>query len=840
MKKSLIKGAILVAVFLLSVFLFARATNRTNEDMTREMSPVTLPVISCLYGDKEINLLHAYTEEMDSRFMRETITPISEDRMLSLKVWNLLDPVDKITYQIRSLDGNDLYSDAEVEIQSQDGSSLTAMIEIQGIVDPGKEYTLILNLEEGGRVSHFYTRIILPVDCFVEETLNFATEFHRKALSREEYESLVTWLEPDTTGDNSTLQKVDIHSSVKQIGYGDFEAEEVGQPYVSLVEINPSYNVVLIDYVLSSAREDGLKEYYNVSEYFRVRHTEEREYLLNYERTMNQIYRGETADLFGSLVQFGIRDADVDYVVSEDKSRLAFVQEQELWYLNLKNGRLYQVYSFRGLEGIDPLENYAAHDVRIVNMEEDGSLNFLVYGYMNRGEHEGLCGIALNHFDGGTNTVEETAFLPSTRSFTVLRSDLKELLYESRDHIFYFLLGQNLYRIDLERSSITMPVSSLTDLSWAASDNSRYLAWISDGDENSGREMTILDMESKEEYVMEAEAGEFFRPLGFMQEDLIYGVARESDIYTDAAGLITFPMRRLCIMNAGGDHSLLKEYEKEGFYVADISVSGYTIYLDRLKWENGSYVPADPDTIMNREGENMEAVSINSTVTVVKETEIQLDLGEEITNTSPRLLTPKEIVTEEDHNYLLPGQEPSNNYYVYAKGQVAFSTDTFRDAVQVADEAMGVVIDTHMRYVWMRARALSKPVIPLDPEAMQTNAGSIASCIRGMLAQKEITLDVESLLASGQSPKQILQSALRDYVFLDLSGCDITETLYYISNDIPVFAMSGTKDAVLLVGYDGSSVTCYDPVQQKNVSRDLEEAKEYFGGWGNIYFTYIE
>lgn len=47
-----------------------------------------------------------------------------------------------------------------------------------------------------------------------------------------------------------------------------------------------------------------------------------------------------------------------------------------------------KVFSFRDAEGIDERENWNHHDIKIVSVDEAGSIDFVVYGYMNRGTHE--------------------------------------------------------------------------------------------------------------------------------------------------------------------------------------------------------------------------------------------------------------------------------------------------------------------------------------------------------------------------------------------------------------------------------------------------------------------
>ncbi|MBQ7507197.1 MAG: hypothetical protein IJT05_07720 [Lachnospiraceae bacterium] len=840
MKKHLIKIGVLVAAFLLSVFGFSRMTNKTNIDMTREMAPATLPTVTLFYGDTRINELKAYTAEMETRFMRDTITPLEDNHILNLEISGLRTGEPNLAWQLRTLNGETLLADGQVTEFTGRGSALRCEIEIQSIIDEGEEYSLILSLAQDDRVCRFYTRLLLSGNAYVREGLDFIMNFHNKALDKGSYETLSTWLEPDVTANNQTLQKVDIHSSPDQIGYGELSPSVLIQPVPRIVEINSSYIVVLMNYVLTRIGDDGATEYYNAEEYFRVRHTEEREYLLNYERTMNQLYRGETALFYDSLIQLGIRSEDVEYCVNEAGTAAAFVQEGELWGVNFSTGRLYRIFSFRGLEGIDQRENSLSHEIRIVNISEDGSVHFVVYGYMDRGEHEGECGIAVYHFDSLVNTIEKQVFIPSSRSFPVLRSNMDGVIYENEDGIFYFMLGGFVYQIDLNSRTILQKISSLNDGKWCVPESNRYLVYQSEGDRYSATELTILDFEDGTEFEITANEGEYLMPLGFMQEDLIYGVARASDIYVDAAGLVTFPMYKVCIMNAGEPHTLLKEYQKDGIFVQDISVSGYTIYLERLARGAKGYESIEQDTIMNREGEDMEEVTVQTTVTIDKETEVQIDLGKEIKNTAPKMLTPKEVMTEEDRTVTLPGGEKSNLYYAYAAGDVLLSSDIFRDAVIMADQYMGVVVDTDMHYLWMRARSLSCPPIQIDTEALAGSTGSIAGCVRGMLASKDISIDVESLLNSGQTPRQILESSLKDSLFLDLSGCDITETLYYISNGAPVFAMSGTDTAVLLVGYDGASVTWLDPVTTKHTTMEMTEAQSFFGECGNIFFTYTD
>ena len=104
MRKGTIKAAVLAAVFIGAVLIFGRFMNDTNEDLTTEMKEATLPVITMYQGDQELNELHGDVTEMDAAYMRDTITPVGEDRKLPIVIQTNQTAVDTISYEIRSLE----------------------------------------------------------------------------------------------------------------------------------------------------------------------------------------------------------------------------------------------------------------------------------------------------------------------------------------------------------------------------------------------------------------------------------------------------------------------------------------------------------------------------------------------------------------------------------------------------------------------------------------------------------------------------------------------------------------------------------------------------------------
>lgn len=176
-----------------------------------------------------------------------------------------------------------------------------------------------------------------------------------------------------------------------------------------------------------------------------------------------------------------------------------------------------------------------------------------------------------------------------------------------------------------------------------------------------------------------------------MDEDFVYGIARQSDIFEDAAGNVTFPMHQIRIVDVSTkDLIVQKTYEKSGYFVSSVSIEDYTMHLNRIQYNGTAYVPADQDMIMNREGDSGKLVNIATSSSAEKETQVQLTIAGASAEKAPKLLTPKETVLEEERTVAIKEEGSTKHYYVYVKGNVVLATDDVTEAVTAANDSMGV------------------------------------------------------------------------------------------------------------------------------------------------------
>jgi len=458
---------------------------------------------------------------------------------------------------------------------------------------------------------------------------------------------------------------------------------------------------------------------------------------------------------------------------------------------------------------------------------------------MNCGSHEGQVGICVYHYDSIANTTEEELFIPSSSSYQVMRADLGQLMYENAQGIFFIMLGGTVYRIDLSTMEVKEFITGLSQGDYAISESHKYFAWTEKDGQGMGTGIHLMDLDTGDKKELSPGGEGYLKTLGFMQEDFVYGIARKEDVVKDLTGNVTFPMYKVCIMDSSTAEQL-KEYEKPGYYVSDIEIWDYIMYLNRIQFNGMAYVEASQDTIMNREGDSATIVDVHSTVTEVKQTQVQLSMVDMVKEASPKILTPKEVVFENNREIALKSEDVKDNYYAYARGDILAVTDNLKMAVSTANEKMGVVIGEKQQYIWKRARKSLQEALEVSVGTEDAGGSSIVQCVSAILERESVNIEVAALIGQGKTPKEILETTMEGVTALDLTGCSLEEVLYYVSLGNPVFAMKSDMDAVLVVGYDSLNVTLFNPLDSTVEKMGMEDAGEMFENAGNVFLGYLK
>ena len=840
MKKTIIRIAVCVVVFLASALIIGSIMNQGHNNMTMEMAPATLPMITMESGGVACNELHGNTVELDVAYQKDCITLLGEGRQANFTVDTFGREITGISTEVRSIDGSRLIENSEVTGWKANGKSFSVSLTLKDLIDTNTQYSLTLILElEGEQKVYYYTTILWNDDVHISEILEFATDFHGKLYDKEMAKELTKYLEPNSKlTDNGTFHKVNIHSSFQQITWGSLEPVQEDAASIRLTQISGNVASLLMDFVVSTG-EGKNKIYYNVEEYYRVRYTSERMYLLDYERTMTQI--PDTTRMYANdKILLGITDENVDMMESADGNTVVFSDMGQLLSYNAATNGLTVIFSFYDKDNADRRTLYDNHGIKILDVDEGGNVKFAVYGYMNRGRHEGETGIQIISYDNSLNTIEEEVYIPYSKSYAVLKDEMEQLLYRNRQQHVYFFLENGVYDVDLENRSAEQLVSIRQDDSLQVSENHEIIVWQEGDDINHSNQLNVRNLNTGEQTVIRAEDGEAIRPLGFMGEDIIYGVARESDIRTENSGQIFYPMYKVCISNSSGNN--LKEYGQDGIYIVDCAIEGNQITLSRIqRSENGSYQEILDDQIMNNVEEEPGQNKVVTADIDIYERYVQIQTKTTIDTRTIKVLNPKEVVFEGGRELTLDAVSEVSRYYVYNAYGVQGIYSAPGKAVKEAYDSAGVVANDRGITVWLKGNRVSRnQIMAIKEESVTDQKNSLTVCLDNILRHAGITRNTEYDLAQGKTAIQILEENMTGVQVLDLSGCSLDAVLYYVNQDIPVLAILEDGEAVLVTGFNEFNVVIMEPSTGKLYKKGMNDATTWFAENGNHFISYMK
>lgn len=809
MMKKLIKAGVLLIIFVAALIVSSLVINRGSGDQIVDMGAPTLPRVWFTLNGEKVNVLSGYVRDMDIPAMRDTITPLKADGTVDMTVETDGNEISGVQYTVYSMDGEEVYTEGEAPELSDTGTVTLSLSD--GLSDSVREAVLKIVLTVDDQKISYYTRIERSDNINAADCLAYAVDFHTNALDGTNAEEMELRLEPNEESDNSTYQTVNIHSDITHIQWGDLEPQVTSDVEWSIKESNTVYTSILAKYQVSCIGDNEETGVYNVKEFFRIREMGDTIYLLDYNRDLQKVFTGSPDTIDEKGVLLGIASDDLQYETNEDETIVAFVQERDLWLYSRESGELYQVFSFSDAEGSDERSRNDQHAVRIISMDNSGNLAFAVYGYMNRGTHEGEVGVGIYYFSVPDNVIEEKAFIPSTKSFAIAEDELGKMVYYNHsEKMLYVLAEGTLYQIDLDRNEQETLAENLTEDQYTVSDDGRLMAYQTD---DSASVIQVMNLESGDSYEVSAEDGETLRPLGFIHSDFVCGRMRSEDAGQTVSGEEITPMYAVEILNSKNEKVAEYSFTDSGIYTTDILIDGNLLTLNRVEKRDSVYSTAEQEYITNNEERKETTVSLETYSTDRMQRQLRLTFADAAENTDVAVMKPHQLTTGEPLTITLSGTDTTEKFYVYGMGELVAVYDKAAYAIQRAEQVSGVVISSAQAYVWERGnRDLAYST---DAEAFQKEG------------------EETSLQACERYMEQY--GAHR----VDLTGCRLDQVLYVINKGRPVIAVIDGDHAVLLTGYTTSDITYIDPDNGQESTVSVSDMEELTDQGGNTFIGYI-
>ncbi|MBQ2100603.1 MAG: hypothetical protein II477_05960, partial [Lachnospiraceae bacterium] len=249
MKRVILRVSVFVLTFVAALMVASKYLNEDHDNLTMEVGDATLPVITMLWQGEPYNPLHGLTSEVDPASFREQITLLGEGRATDFVIRPYGRIVSKITAQVRSGDGTRLIENIEIADKAQSGDEIQAQLVLKDLIEKNTEYVVTIGLLlDGWQEVSYVTRVIWDEESLFAGELAFVKDFHEKLYHREAAKVLAKYLEPNSKlEDNRSFHKVNIHSSFKQVTWGDLKVTEVRKPSFTLKEIHGQYAAIQVD-----------------------------------------------------------------------------------------------------------------------------------------------------------------------------------------------------------------------------------------------------------------------------------------------------------------------------------------------------------------------------------------------------------------------------------------------------------------------------------------------------------------------------------------------------------------------------------------------------------------
>ncbi len=848
MLKQLYRIIILIIVFVASLYYFGRNIKEVvfNIDNTTEMEAVSFPLITIKSGNNTINLLHGYSSNLDANKVRETVIPIGQEKAFEVLINEENYDIKKLNYEVREFVGNSLIESDSISVFEEAGEQKTAKIKLQSQLEAGKEYAVKLTLiTSKSEKMYYYQRVKLYDNARLKEKLDFVLHFHDSIMDKAKADEITRYLEPSGDADNSSLAYVNINSSLELITWGKLKPTILTEIIPRVVEIYEDTASVTLDYFLQ-AEVAGQLESYRVTEFYRVRYAPDRMYLLNYERHMESIFDIGLASVSQNELKLGITaDTSLPYLAGGDKTKLAFIRNRELWFYDLAGNEITKVFSFRQEKPDYTRDLYDQHDIRILNMDAEGNIDFMVYGYMNRGQYEGKVAIILYRFVRAESRIEEQVYIPVDESYQLLKENLGSLSYLNSKEVFYFQAYHSIYSFNLITKELEQVAANVGQDQVIVLEDINYVVWQETADVSKSKQLNIMDLETGRIDAITAKTGYNIRLMGMIDSNIIYGYVKEGDISSMIDGSLLVPLSTLEIADV--DKKVRKSYNKEGYYVSGIEVKDNIIELRRVKRQGeggGEYfIPATPDYIMNQEKEEPALINSKSRVTDQALTEYYMTLPNGfVMDKLPRVLATVNTVISEDPTVRPAHTEQTRlRYYAYIEGSIKGAYENASEAIAAAKDGIGVVLNSSNQIVWERGIRQQKNTISrFETMSYQATPGAtVENCLQQILAYQGVTVARNQLEVKNSSAYEMLKKYSK-YAPVRLTGITLDDALYYVSKGRPVLAMTGREDAVLIYGYDTFNILVVNPATGKRVKMGIQDSTQMFEAAGNIFLSYLE
>ena len=838
-----------VLTFIVTFFVANYMFNYERTHPSKNLGDTTLIRLYVKNSNMKINKMDAYVDEMDASYLRLSVSPISEDKKLTLQMSEPVTSVRKITYQLMDDTNTELLEEGECpEILRVEGERQTEIV-FRTNLQEGVEYCLNLIVEDdAGNTYYYYTRVVYGTNLKMYDKLKFVMDFHTASFSKAATTNLAEYLSYSSDSNSDDFRKVTIYTDSETVTWGELEPEVVSDVDLTVLHADNQTAQAQLVYEIMASDEEGNDYNYMVKEYYDVSTTGSTMNLIGYTRTMNEKLDEQSFYFNGGEMRMGLVDeAVIDLNVygkeepleeeteteteeeteSQDEeynTYISFVADGSLWVYNTKDNVLTQAFGFeRKTQTSNRDSSYLNHGVKVLRTEDNGDLFFAVYGYMYNGDNEGRFGIQINKYDRVAGTYSEVLFIPYDKNFELLESGIQKMGFIDEASRFYIYLEGKVYQIDTVTKESNVLLEDADSRDCVISDDGKSVVITHRDSSSRVTEIEWANLDTGE--VRKVQAGnQTLYMVGILSDNLVYGVSN-SDVQNgrmDILYIVDFNLRKL------------KEYTVSNGYISDAEVrEGNVLQIWR---RNSDHTDMESDYLIYNEP-ILHDIDTYNAYQELRMYETWMST-ETVGNEVPIVLYARGIESyNETQMEFHPESERYMGYYV-KYGSEMIKCDTFKEAYTFAYEH-------ELNILNYQGRLLIRPVIRENQKNL--NGPDIAYVGEDAMDQQREVLewlltfekkDGEPVLDS-TSMFENLRATFPEYEFVNLTGIPLNRALTMISHGYPLIVKNSEGTWCVADGYSSGYIEVADPKDGTIVRYNRDSVIEGIASSGNIIYSYL-
>lgn len=697
MKKKVIIVVLILLIIGIAVGVataFNKSQEKSKEEVVKTEVTGKIPQVDAYYGDEKVGEIDGYTMEMKEQHIRDMIIPVAPSRQVSMKIKTNDNVIKSISYEIESTDDNRLIDGGEINDWTETDGTISFKYEASAIMNTGTEYFLkiIVATDKYEKIT-YYTRAMVTNKEFVSEQVKFAKDFSDKTFDESKATKLALYLEPDLNLANDDLGQVTIKSSYNMLTWGNLKPKKVGKTEVIAKELcikdSGEAGTYTMNYQIEGQNAQNVTEKYNVAETITVWTCAGKQYVLAYDREINQIWEATENNVGNAFIDLGIQNTkDIEHVESDNQQYIAYAINGDVYVMNVLEKQVKTAYKLNA-KNSDQLHKTRA---KVIKVDNKGNLDYMIYGYSPADNHTGKNGISIMEYNNSENKSLEKAFIPCQVSAAVLEEHLSELCYIG-DGTAYIMLDNTIYFANLKTKEWGILASNLAEGACVISGDGTTIAYNTNCGEADTESITIVNLTDGKKSIIEAEEGKAITVCGYTGENLVYGIGENSPVKS----YDFFPMDTLKILDS--NLSEMKTYQQKNVYITGVEITDTIINIKR--WKKGKAI-ADDQLLDNTE-EKITVAKASYYNDDMKQKELALSFTNNL-DASLELKVEKPGKTTFDNASEVNSvfeENATDRYYVYGYGKLQGIYTNKSEATKAAREAYGLVANEKGQKIWI-------------------------------------------------------------------------------------------------------------------------------------------